>query len=116
MFYFIYGRSLLKSILTIRIVNETVDIRLKEIEKNFFEVLYAREFFPFLRFKDIGAIVYYAKVIEWEFPNFSVDGCFKELCKLNEEIKARGYFESIQHRFIIVCRKQKQYRSKIRHT
>ncbi|MDR7870116.1 MAG: methyltransferase domain-containing protein [Tissierellaceae bacterium] len=83
----------------------TLDISLKEIEENFFEVLYAREFFPFLRFKDIGAIVYFAKTIEWEFPNFSVDSCFQELCELNEEIKVKGYVESIEHRFIIVCRK-----------
>lgn len=26
------------------------------------------EYFPYLRFKDIGAIVYFAKIIEWEFP------------------------------------------------
>lgn len=85
----------------------TLNIRLKEIKKNFFDVLYARESFPFLRFKDIGAIVYFAKIIEWEFPNFSVDSCFQELCELNEEIKVKGYVESIEHRFIIVCRKQK---------
>ena len=85
----------------------TLGTRLKEIEENLFEVLYAREFFPFLRFKDIRAIVYFAKIIEWEFPNFSVDSCFQELCELNEEIKVKGYIESIEHRFIIVCRKQK---------
>jgi SAM-dependent methyltransferase len=85
----------------------TLEIRQKEIEQNFFEVLYSGESFPFLRFKDIGAIVYFAKIIEWEFPNFSVDACFKELFELNEEIKDKGYFESIQHRFIIVCRKRK---------
>ena len=86
--------------------DNTLDIRLTEIEKNFFEVLYAREYFPFLRFKDVGAIVYFAKIIEWEFPNFSVDSCFKELCELNEEIKIKGYVESIEHRFIIVCRRR----------
>ncbi|HHX63227.1 MAG TPA: class I SAM-dependent methyltransferase [Epulopiscium sp.] len=85
----------------------TLRNRLKEIEKSLFKVLCAEEFFPYLRFKDIGAIVYFAKIIEWEFPDFSVDNCFKELCKLNEEIKVKGYIESIEHRFIIVCRKQK---------
>lgn len=85
----------------------TLEIRQKQIQQNFFEVLYSGESFPFLRFKDIGAIVYFAKIIEWEFPNFSVDACFKELCELNEEIKVKGYVESIEHRFIIVCRKRK---------
>ncbi|GKU30316.1 class I SAM-dependent methyltransferase [Clostridium folliculivorans] len=85
----------------------TLDNNLKEIEKNFFEVLYAQEFFPYLRFKDIGALVYFARKIQWEFPNFSVESCFDELCKLHEEVKVKGYVESTEHRFIIVCIKQK---------
>lgn len=83
----------------------TLENRVKELENHKFEVLYAKEYFPYLRFKDIGAIVYFAKIIEWEFPNFSVDSCFKELCELNEELKEKGYIESFEHRFIIVCRK-----------
>ncbi|GFZ30248.1 hypothetical protein CSC2_07740 [Clostridium zeae] len=60
-----------------------MDNNLKEIEKEFFEVLYAKEFFPYLRFKDIGALVYFARKIQWEFPKFSVESCFEELCKLH---------------------------------
>lgn len=85
----------------------TLDNKLKELEENYFKVLDAEESFPHLRFKDIGAIIYFSKIIEWEFPNFSVDNCFEELCKLNKEIKVKGYIESTEHRFIIVCRKQK---------
>ncbi|NFE93534.1 class I SAM-dependent methyltransferase [Clostridium botulinum] len=84
----------------------TLDNNLRNLEKNSFEILYSKEYFPYLRFKDIGAIVYFAKIIEWEFPNFSVENCFDKLCKLNEEINVKGYIESIEHRFIIVCRKQ----------
>lgn len=83
----------------------TLENIVKELENNKFDVLYAEEYFPYLRFKDIGAIVYFAKVIEWEFPNFSVENCFEELCKLDEELKEKGYIESLEHRFIIVCRK-----------
>ena len=86
-------------------LENNLDNRVKELEKNFFEILYAKEFFPYMRFKDIGAIAYYAKIIQWEFPNFSVDNCFEELCKLNEELIAKGYVESNEHRFVIVCRK-----------
>ncbi|VYU38314.1 Uncharacterised protein [Clostridium tertium] len=80
---------------------------MKKLKNNQFEVLYANEYFPFLRFKDIGVIVYFAKIIEWEFPNFSVENCFEELCKLNEDINIKGYVESIEHRYIIVSKKQK---------
>ena len=85
----------------------TLDNNLKNLKNNQFEVLYSNEYFPYLRFKDIGAIIYFAKVIEWEFPNFSVENCFSELCKLNEDINIKGYVESIEHRYIIVSKKQK---------
>ena len=86
--------------------NNTLDNNIKKLENNLFEILYANEYFPYLRFKDIGAIVYFAKIIEWEFPNFSVENCFEELCKLNEGINVKGYVESIEHRYIIVSRKK----------
>lgn len=86
--------------------NNTLDNNIKKLENNLFEILYANEYFPYLRFKDIGAIVYFAKIIEWEFPNFSVENCFEELCKLNEDINVNGYVESIEHRYIIVSRKK----------
>ena len=79
----------------------------KNLENSLFKILYANEYFPYLRFKDIGAIVYFAKVIEWEFPNFSVEDCFDKLCKLNEDINIKGYIESFEHRYIVVCKKQK---------
>lgn len=87
--------------------DNTLDNNLKKLEDNLFDILYANEYFPYLRFKDIGAIVYFAKIIEWEFPDFSVENCFEELCKLNDDIINKGYIESIEHRYIIVCRKKK---------
>lgn len=84
--------------------DNTLENSLKELSKNSFEVIYNNEYFPYLRFKDIGAIVYFAKIIEWEFPNFSVDNCFQELCELHEELRIKGYIESLEHRFIVVCK------------
>lgn len=87
--------------------DNTLDNNVKALKDNSFEILYGDEYFPYLRFKDIGAIVYFAKIIQWEFPNFSVENCFEELCKLYDDISLTGYIESIEHRFIIVCRKKK---------
>lgn len=84
-----------------------LDNTLKNLENSFFEILYANEYFPYLRFKDIGAIVYFAKIIEWEFPDFSVGNCFDKICKLNEDINIKGYIESFEHRYIVICKKQK---------
>lgn len=38
-----------------------------ELKRNSFEILYKNECFPYLRFYDIGALVYFAKIIQWEF-------------------------------------------------
>ncbi|MBM7833317.1 class I SAM-dependent methyltransferase [Clostridium sardiniense] len=88
--------------------NINLDNVVIELEENSFDIIYQNEYFPYLRFYDVGAIVYFAKIIEWEFPNFSVDNCFDELCKLNDELKTKGYIESFEHRFIVVCKNIKK--------
>ncbi|HWQ59139.1 MAG TPA: methyltransferase domain-containing protein [Clostridia bacterium] len=70
-----------------------------------FELLEKEEDFPKLRFFDIGALVYFARVIEWEFPGFSVDACRRELLALQREVDERGAVESLEHRFLIVAKK-----------
>lgn len=70
-----------------------------------FTVLKSEEYFPYLRFYDIGALVYLAKIIEWEFPNFSVERCYEKLCQLQSILEKQGFIESTEHRFIIVAQK-----------
>ena len=70
-----------------------------------FNVLKGDEDFPFQRFLDIGAVAYYAKIIKWQFPDFSVERCKNSLLKIAEQIKSFGYFEVKSHRFIIVAQK-----------
>lgn len=86
----------------IRQVNDDVDV---PFEDNGFEILMEEEVFTKLKFFDIGALVYFAKIIEWEFPGFSVEGCFDMLCKLHFEIEEKGFVEGTEHRFLIVARK-----------
>ncbi|MGG6311606.1 class I SAM-dependent methyltransferase [Paenibacillus macerans] len=64
-----------------------------------------QEFFPELRFRDIGALVYFAKIIEWEFAGFSVDRCFEKLCGLQEKVEQTGLVSSREHRFLAIARK-----------
>lgn len=70
-----------------------------------FDIQTAQEAYPPLRFFDVGAIVYFAKIIEWEFPGFSVDKCFDRLLALQAEMARDGFVESREHRFVVVCRK-----------
>lgn len=68
-------------------------------------ILKSDEYFPKLNFFDVGALVYFAKIIEWEFPKFSVDSCFKQLYQLQLLVEQQGFIESKEHRFIIVAQK-----------
>ncbi|GAA0358620.1 class I SAM-dependent methyltransferase [Bacillus horti] len=70
-----------------------------------FKVLFSNEYFPRLKFIDVGALVYLAKIIEWEFPSFSVEHCFEQLCKLQSTIDRQGFIETKEHRFMIVAQK-----------
>jgi hypothetical protein len=44
-------------------------------------------------------------VIEWEFPDFSVDKCFEHLLKMQEMIDKAGKIEGTIHRYLIVAGK-----------
>ena len=71
-----------------------------------FKIVYKNEYFPKVRFYDTGSLVYFAKVIEWEFPDFSVAESESELEKIDGQIRNSGFFESVEHRFVIAVRKQ----------
>jgi len=64
-----------------------------------------RECFPRRKYYDVGALVYYAKIIEWEFPGFTVERCYENLCLLQEEMNRNGYVESVEHRFLAIASK-----------
>jgi hypothetical protein len=71
-----------------------------------FTVLEEYEAFPKAYYYDVGALVYMAKVIEWEFPGFSVDGNFDKLLELQRAIDEKGYFTSMEHRYLLALRKE----------
>lgn len=70
-----------------------------------FEILRAQECFNPCRFFDTGALVFHARVIEWEFPGFTVERCFDRLLDVQREIGARGFIEATEHRFLVVARR-----------
>jgi len=55
-----------------------------------FEIIQEEEAYRPIIFYDIGAFVWFAHIIEWEFPCFSVDKCFKQLLKMQEMIDKDG--------------------------
>lgn len=72
-----------------------------------FLVRYFDECFPLLKFFDVGAIVFWAKIISWSFPGFSVERNFGRLCALQNDIVKQGFVAGRQHRFIVVAQNMK---------
>ena len=71
-----------------------------------FGILQAEECFRPIKFYDVGALVWFAHIIEWEFPGFSVDRCFAQLLKAQKMIDEKGVIEGLIHRYLIVAEKQ----------
>lgn len=63
------------------------------------------EAFRPIRFHDVGALVWFARIIEWEFPGFTVDGCLERLFALQEVIDRGGSIDGMTHRFMLAARK-----------
>lgn len=84
-------------------------LNIKEQRKIFedagFHIVQAEEAFRPIQFYDVGAFVWFAHIIEWEFPGFSVDKCFDALLKMQESIENNGYIEGPIHRYLIVAKK-----------
>ena len=70
-----------------------------------FTVLRSAETFRTIRFFDVGALVWFAKIIEWEFRGFSVDTALERLKVADELIEKGGYVGGKTHRFLVAARK-----------
>lgn len=99
------SKFLLKDFQEITSSNYNLSNSVLALKNKDFTILKSEEYFPKIKFFDVGALVYFAKIIQWEFPNFTVDSCFSKLCKLHSIVKKRGFIESKEHRFIILAQK-----------
>lgn len=82
-----------------------LSIQQEHFEQAGFEIIRAEETCRAIKFYDVGAFVWFAHIIEWEFPGFSVDQCFEHLLKMQQVIDDRGKIEGRIHRFLIVAKK-----------
>lgn len=74
-------------------------------EKAGFSVMEAREAFRTIKFWDVGALVWFARIIEWEFPGFTVENCLENLFRAQEILERQGVIEGQTHRFLLVVRR-----------
>ena len=71
-----------------------------------FTILDAQECWRPIKFYDVGALVWFARIIEWEFPDFSVERCQERLLHAQQLLERNGCIEGRIHRFMLVCEKR----------
>ena len=72
-----------------------------------FTILRGEEAFRPIRFFDVGALVWFARIIQWEFPDFSVDTHLANLLNAQRKLEEQGSIDGTIHRFLLVARKEK---------
>lgn len=70
-----------------------------------FSILKGEEAYRPIRFYDVGALVWFARIIEWEFQGFSVENNFEQLIEAQKLLEQNGYIEGTIHRYLIVAQK-----------
>ena len=83
-----------------------LDIASSQFRNAGFEILDAQECYRPIKFYDVGALVWFARIIEWEFPNFSVDTCLERLLNAQRILERNGCVEGKIHRFLLVAQKK----------
>ena len=73
--------------------------------KEGFSILRKEECFSPIRFYDVRALTWFARVLPWEFTGFSVDTHTQNLLKAQQILECDGYIEGKTHRFLLVVRK-----------
>lgn len=85
-----------------------MEVQRNQFLKQGFEILESKEYFPEIRFFDIGALVFFCKIIVWEFPEFSVEKYYDKLLMLHEKCEKNGFIESKEHRYLLVLKNNKR--------
>ena len=70
-----------------------------------FEIRESDECFRPIRFFDVGALVWFARIIQWEFPDFSVDTHLENLLNAQKILEEHGSVDGSIHRFLLVAQK-----------
>lgn len=78
----------------------------RKFQNEGFEIFENDECFRPIRFYDVGALVWFSRIIEWEFPGFSVESCEKQLFEAQKIIDSEGFVEGRIHRFVFAAGKK----------
>ena len=80
---------------------------IQDLDNKGFNIIEKNEMINNTRIFDVGAIVYYLKIISGEIPDFTVQKYFDKLWEIHKQIAKNNYIElnNNNHRFLIVAKK-----------
>ncbi|MBR5230786.1 MAG: methyltransferase domain-containing protein [Clostridia bacterium] len=82
-----------------------LNIATEKFENAGFAILQSEEAFRPIRFFDVGALVWFARIIQWEFPDFSVDTHLDRLLSAQNILETQGSVDGSIHRFLLAAQK-----------
>jgi SAM-dependent methyltransferase len=88
-----------------RLPHHTVDNYTNGLKNMGFRIIKTDEFQSPMKFYDVEAFVFWAKVIVWEFPGFSVKTHLDKLFDCQKEIDEKGFIQGTGHYFLIIAKK-----------
>ena len=83
----------------------TVERITRQLKEAGFELLHIQEEFPQAEFADIGAVVFYLRVIPWQVEDFSMEKYREKLFTIHRDILAHGPLKVNDHRILIISKK-----------
>jgi SAM-dependent methyltransferase len=101
-----FVRLLLDDVPEVPFPEQYLEIATRNLQKEGFTILDGRESYTSMTFTDVGALVWFARIIPWEFPDFSVDRCLPQLLEAQKLLAWEGKIEGKVHRFLVVAQKK----------
>jgi SAM-dependent methyltransferase len=83
----------------------TKDLISRQLKEASFELMNILEEFPLAEFADIGAVVFYLRIIPWQVAGFSVDKYLDKLLDIHQDILTHGPLQVYDHRILVEARK-----------
>lgn len=77
----------------------------KQLTAHGLSILECAEAFRPIVFYDVGALVWFARIIEWEFPGFSVEEYKENLFRAQAILEESGSLKGRIHRYYVVAQK-----------
>ncbi len=83
----------------------TLDKMVAQLRHAGLEIVQAQECFPENVFQDIGAVVFYLRIIAWQIEDFTVEKYREKLYAIHQHIQRDGGLVTHSHRVLVEARK-----------